>query len=342
MSRRDEARRRYAAPAGCAVLAACLLMSIACGTPPRRPQATSPPLAGAGTPGDDGSGYLAELSREVLPTRAADQAAPQQSAEAGAGDSSGEYAGTRYGDHHFDWSQGPGLRSAGTRAYASGYQAVPANDLGEVGTISGRLTWPRPARLARAGNADGSLSPCRQAAALSAPHAVVYIERIQRGRSGVLSLGHAAQLGGMLRQRDCRLIPELQLASPAGSLLRVINEDREPHSLRVHRSEEEPWDLALPALATRELPLSEAGLMEVRSQSHDRSAWIVVAEHPYYTITGSDGRFRLEQVPPGTYTLVVVAARPRSREDAGVAMYRRTVVVRPRATADVAIQIPAR
>ena len=34
-------------------------------------------------------------------------------------------------------------------------------------------------------------------------------------------------------------------------------------------------------------------------------AWLVVAEHPYYVITGNDGSYNLSDVPPGTYTIEV-------------------------------------
>jgi hypothetical protein len=33
------------------------------------------------------------------------------------------------------------------------------------------------------------------------------------------------------------------------------------------------------------------------------SCWIIVVDHPYYTITDDDGNFSLNDVPPGTYTL---------------------------------------
>ncbi len=32
-------------------------------------------------------------------------------------------------------------------------------------------------------------------------------------------------------------------------------------------------------------------------------AWIIVAEHPYYTLTDADGQFRLENVPEGSYRI---------------------------------------
>ncbi len=34
-------------------------------------------------------------------------------------------------------------------------------------------------------------------------------------------------------------------------------------------------------------------------------AWVVVREHPFYTITGDDGGFTLDNVPPGRHTLDV-------------------------------------
>jgi hypothetical protein len=30
-------------------------------------------------------------------------------------------------------------------------------------------------------------------------------------------------------------------------------------------------------------------------------AWVAVMDHPYFFVTGTDGKFSLAQVPPGTY-----------------------------------------
>jgi plastocyanin len=35
-------------------------------------------------------------------------------------------------------------------------------------------------------------------------------------------------------------------------------------------------------------------------------AWVFVFDHPFYALTGPDGKFRIEDVPPGEYTLEVV------------------------------------
>jgi hypothetical protein len=34
-------------------------------------------------------------------------------------------------------------------------------------------------------------------------------------------------------------------------------------------------------------------------------AWVVVAAHPYYAVTGADGRFAFDKLPPGLYKLQI-------------------------------------
>jgi len=34
-------------------------------------------------------------------------------------------------------------------------------------------------------------------------------------------------------------------------------------------------------------------------------AWVVVADHPFYVVTGVGGEFVLDNVPPGKYTLQI-------------------------------------
>jgi hypothetical protein len=34
-------------------------------------------------------------------------------------------------------------------------------------------------------------------------------------------------------------------------------------------------------------------------------SWVVVVDHPFYTITNEDGKFTLSNVPPGQQTLAI-------------------------------------
>ena len=54
-----------------------------------------------------------------------------------------------------------------------------------------------------------------------------------------------------------------------------------------------------------ELPAKTPGLVIIRDADH---AWprsfLAVFDHPYFAVTQSDGAYRMDSVPPGTYTLV--------------------------------------
>jgi hypothetical protein len=48
------------------------------------------------------------------------------------------------------------------------------------------------------------------------------------------------------------------------------------------------------------------GIVRVFCDIHSHmSAFILVFAHRYFTVTDEDGRFRLDGVPPGTYTVAV-------------------------------------
>jgi len=58
--------------------------------------------------------------------------------------------------------------------------------------------------------------------------------------------------------------------------------------------------------------LTAPGLVELTSAAghYWARAWLFVCEHPYWTLTNSDGSFTIEQVPAGQYELVVWHANP--------------------------------
>jgi hypothetical protein len=64
----------------------------------------------------------------------------------------------------------------------------------------------------------------------------------------------------------------------------------------------------------------------------------VVPRHPYYAITDEDGKFRLDEVPPGRYRLVVWHEGVTG--EGGAAVERRlTVTVRARRATPVAVDL---
>jgi uncharacterized protein (DUF2141 family) len=53
--------------------------------------------------------------------------------------------------------------------------------------------------------------------------------------------------------------------------------------------------------------LQRSGEVRVDCDAHGwMEGWIYVVSNPYYAVTGEDGSFRIDNVPPGDYTLVAV------------------------------------
>ena len=61
-------------------------------------------------------------------------------------------------------------------------------------------------------------------------------------------------------------------------------------------------------------------------------AWVYVFDHPFFAVTGEQGRFRFEDVPPGRYTLEMV-------HPAGKLRWKETVVVSANETVTVDIRL---
>lgn len=303
------------------------------------------PLPPAGSDGDDETGLIARAS-----TPAGMDSLHQGQDSPGVADPSpgggALYGGTLYGDYRFaEDSRSHTATSGRRRGHDPDYRVI---DVVDGGAISGRVIWtgskiPRGERhrtrrqaAERSGSECPPLTPdetVRQDASGHVAGAVVYLEGISRGRGGLVGSTFRftdVQLGGVLQQHRCRLVPRVQLVSPLGSTLQLIG-GAEPADQWTGRWLGGPESKTLfRAVLTRggehRARLDRAGVLEVRVTSTadrddrddptDPVAWVVVAAHPYYTTSDRQGRFRLDDVPPGRYTLVVwhpPVARPTQR-----------------------------
>jgi hypothetical protein len=106
----------------------------------------------------------------------------------------------------------------------------------------------------------------------------------------------------------CLLIPEVQPAI-AGGTLNVLNRDATDHRTRITRLDggevlatirESEEGQVVP----NERLLTKAGVLHLSCDVHPWThAWVAVFDHPYYGITGRDGGFALDSVPPGRYAI---------------------------------------
>jgi len=106
-------------------------------------------------------------------------------------------------------------------------------------------------------------------------------------------------------QRNEQFVPHL-LAITAGTWVDFPNDDRTYHSV-FSLSKFNSFDLGRYAAGrTKSIRFQNPGIVRVFCDIHpNMSAFILVFAHRYFAVTDEDGRYRLENVPPGTYTLTV-------------------------------------
>jgi hypothetical protein len=91
---------------------------------------------------------------------------------------------------------------------------------------------------------------------------------------------------------------------------RILNRDAVLHTLHFHGAGRTPANRPLPPSDdAQSIELPDPGLVQLRCDNHPgETAWMVVADHPYVTISGSGGEFALDGVPPGPAHVIAVTA----------------------------------
>jgi hypothetical protein len=112
-----------------------------------------------------------------------------------------------------------------------------------------------------------------------------------------------------LVQRCCRFEPPV-LVVPAGALLRIRNEDALAGDAQADAKLNAPIALELPARGAVELRLDTPEVIELRSARRPwMHATLIVSSAGHVQLTGPDGRFAFDELPPGEYTVGVWHAR---------------------------------
>ena len=188
-------------------------------------------------------------------------------------------------------------------------------DPATAGTITGtiRYTGPKPERKAIDMGSDAF---CQQA---HAGHPV-YDESIVTGRAGGLAnvfvyiqaglegkTFEPAQGSVVLNQHGCMFEPRV-FGIRAGQVMAVRNSDKTSHDVHPKPTNNYDWNQQQsPGAPDLEHRFPRADVMiPVKCNVHSwMHAFVGVVAHPYFAVTGPDGRFELKNVPPGDYTLAV-------------------------------------
>ncbi|HVY36792.1 MAG TPA: carboxypeptidase regulatory-like domain-containing protein [Polyangia bacterium] len=106
-------------------------------------------------------------------------------------------------------------------------------------------------------------------------------------------------------QRGCRYEPHVQ-AVTAGTPVALVNSDAVLHNVHGSAGPIQVFNVAMP-IRNQRLPtkLTRPGLVRLQCDAGHTwmGAWIDVFDHPYFAVTGADGKFVIKDVPPGHYTV---------------------------------------
>ena len=167
------------------------------------------------------------------------------------------------------------------------------------GTIRGRVNLRRPPpAVERRPNIADVGAPVRRDVS-DRLRSVVYLESAPRGAFEPTETARA-----VMNQRNETFEPHV-LAITTGTTVEFPNSDRIYHNV-FSLSKPAPFDLGRYATGkSKSIRFDRPGIVRVFCEIHSHmSAFILVFSHPFFTMTDSDGRYHLDNIPPGTYNIV--------------------------------------
>ena len=178
--------------------------------------------------------------------------------------------------------------------------AKAAADNPAPGVIRGHVDVRVPARAADLRPDPGGMGMSATRDPVDRRRSVVYLEAAPRAAFEVSDERRAE-----MNQRNERFVPHV-LAIVAGTWVDFPNGDATYHNV-FSLSKAKEFNLGRYASGrTKAVRFERPGIIRVFCEIHSHmSAFILVFAHRYFAVTDDDGRYRLEGVPPGTYTVAV-------------------------------------
>ena len=182
------------------------------------------------------------------------------------------------------------------------YRVNPS--LGATGSVHGTI------KLEAESRADSNTSAARlcagkpAAAAREKAGALVWIVGLSSGKP--LPIEKRAELSS----EDCLVFPPVQ-AAVVGTTFNVFNDDKTLHKFVFTRAGTHDTLAVMPFFNAGQVVASEklaktSGIVEIRCARHPWThGYIAVFDHPYFDVTDATGKFSIDSVPPGTYTVMV-------------------------------------
>jgi plastocyanin len=106
-------------------------------------------------------------------------------------------------------------------------------------------------------------------------------------------------------QKECVFIPRVVVV-PADGTVDFLNSDRLLHNIHATPQLNASFNRTQPKSRTISVTFSKPEIIKINCDLHSwMVGWVVVANNAYYAVTGADGQFTFDNLPPGKYRLKV-------------------------------------
>ena len=109
----------------------------------------------------------------------------------------------------------------------------------------------------------------------------------------------------VMDQKGCHYEPHV-FGIQVGQPFKILNSDGILHNVHALPKINKPFNKAMPATVTETTTKfdKDEGMFQIKCDVHPwMTAYAAVLTHPFYSVTGKDGKFNIQNLDPGTYQI---------------------------------------